>query len=72
MTDLEQGKYQVRKLIYAFPGRLSHVMCPIELRVALEHLRKEERRVGQASAVGHQQPAILAQRALAHTGSAPV
>ncbi len=72
MTDLEQGKYQVRTLIFLFCSTLSGVCRTVELRVAFEHLRKEARRVGQACAVGHKQQTILAQRALAHTGSTPV
>ena len=72
MTDLEQGKYQVRILIFLFSATLSEVYRTIELRVAFEHLWKEGRRVGQACAVGHKQQTILAQRALAHTNSTPV
>jgi hypothetical protein len=71
MTDLEQGKYQVRNPIL-FCATLSGAYRNVELRVAFEHLRKEARRVGQACAVGHKQQTILAQRALAHTGSTPV
>jgi hypothetical protein len=71
MTDLEQGKYQVRNLIL-FCATLSGEYLAVELRVAFEHLRKEARRVGQACAVGHKQQTILAQRALAHTNSTPV
>jgi hypothetical protein len=44
----------------------------IELRVAVKHIWKEGRRVGQAVAVGHRQRALLAQRTLAHTGTTPV
>jgi hypothetical protein len=72
MTDLEQGKYQVRTLIFLFCATLNGAYRTVELRVAFEHLRKEARRVGQACAVGHKQQTILAQRTLAHTSSTPV
>lgn len=72
MIDLEQGKYQVSTLIFLFCATLSGAHRTVELRVALEHLRKEARRVGQACGVGHKQQTILAQRALAHTNSTPV
>jgi hypothetical protein len=71
MTDLEQGKYQVCSLIAHSRATLSGA-CATELRVAVEHLWKEARRVGQACGVGHQPSTILAQRALAHTGPTPV
>jgi hypothetical protein len=72
MTDLEQGKYQVRTLIFLFCATLSRACHTVELRMAFEHLWKEARRVGQACAVGHKPQPILAQRALAHTDTTPV
>ena len=72
MTDLEQGKYQVRTLIFLSCATITGAYRTVELRVAIEHLWKEARRMGQACAVGHKQQTILTQRALAHTDSTPV
>ena len=69
MTDLEQGKYQVRTLMFLFFA--GEAECTVELRMAFEHYGRRPDEWDKL-AQWRKQQAVLAQRALAHTDSTPV
>ena len=70
MTDLEQSKYQVSILARGITHSL--IIINQELRMASQHLRTQNGRMGQARAVDHKQQALLAQRPLARAGASPI